>query len=122
MLGANDIEASRRFYDATLGALGVSPGVTDARGRIGYTTPTGRLLITKPIDGEPASPANGGTIGFVATSPEATVAWHDAGVANGGVTCEDPPGPRVNGSTTYHLAYLRDPSGNKLVALHRPAD
>jgi len=117
MIGANDMEASKKFYDAVLGALGHKPGTLDPRGRCFYRTSTGVLALTTPINGEPATHGNGSTIGFLASSPEAAAAWHAAGIANGGTTCEDPPGVR-EGSGVY-LAYLRDPSGNKICALHR---
>ena len=119
MLGADDIPAAKKFYDATLGALGHPEGRIDDRGRIGYFTKTGILMISKPIDGQPASCANGGTIGFAASSPEQANAWHAAGIANGGTTCEEPPGVREGGVGKMYLAYLRDPDGNKLCALHR---
>lgn len=119
MVGADDVEASKKFYDAALGALGVPPGNTDDNGRVFYMTKTGIFSISKPINGEPASAANGGTIGFAAASPEQADAWHAAGVANGGTTCEDPPGVRQGGMGALYLAYLRDPAGNKLCALHR---
>ena len=93
MVGANDIEASRKFYDAALGALGVSPGAADPKGRIFWRTPRGAFAITLPLDGEPACHANGGTIGFAASSPGAANAFHEAGLANGGTAVEDPPGP-----------------------------
>jgi catechol 2,3-dioxygenase-like lactoylglutathione lyase family enzyme len=116
MIGANDVAASKKFYDAALGALGVPPGRMDDRGRVFYATKAGVFAITKPINGAPASGANGGTVGFAAASPEAAKAFHDAGVANGGKSCEDPPGPRQGGA---YLAYLRDPSGNKICAMCR---
>lgn len=119
MVGADDIEASRAFYDAVLGTLGHPPGMLDDKGRVFYMTDTGVFAISIPIDGEPASPANGGTIGFAASSPEQADAWHAAGLANGGTTCEEPPGPREGTIGTLYLAYLRDPAGNKLCALHR---
>jgi catechol 2,3-dioxygenase-like lactoylglutathione lyase family enzyme len=119
MIGSDDIEASKKFYDATLGALGVPPGRTDDKGRVFYMTPTGVFGITKPINGEAACHANGGTIGFAASSPEQADAWHAAGMAAGGTTCEDPPGVRQGGMGKLYLAYLRDPAGNKLCALHR---
>jgi len=119
MLGADDIPAAKAFYDATLGALGHAEGRIDDKGRIVYFTSTGILAIGKPIDGAPASGANGGTIGFAASSPEQTDAWHAAGVAAGGTTCEDPPGIRSGAMGSLYLAYLRDPSGNKLCALHQ---
>lgn len=118
MVGADDIEASKAFYDATFAAFEIAPGFVDASGRVIYATQTGIFMISKPIDGGPASCANGGTIGFVAGSPERADAWHAAGLAHGGSTCEDPPGPRDSQMGTLYLAYLRDPAGNKLCALH----
>lgn len=119
VLGADDLEASTKFYDSVLGALRVPPGRADDRGRIFYRSESGIFGITRPIDGEAASGANGGTIGFSADSPAAVDAWHAAGVANGGSTCEDPPGVRKRLTGDLYLAYLRDPSGNKICALHR---
>ncbi len=122
MLGADDIAASKAFYDASLGALGVPEGTVDEWGRVVYAHAGGRFLITPPIDGQPASHGNGSTMGFLAASPEAADAWHAAGLANGGTACEDPPGVReVTGGRRLYLAYLRDPSGNKLCATHRVA-
>ena len=119
MVGANDIEKSKTFYDAVLGALGHAPGVLDDKGRVFYFTKSGIFSITKPIDGEPASPGNGNTVGFAAAYPAQADAWHAAGLANGGTACEDPPGIRAGAAGKLYLAYLRDPSGNKLCALHR---
>jgi catechol 2,3-dioxygenase-like lactoylglutathione lyase family enzyme len=119
MVGSNDINASKIFYDALMGVLGVKPGRIDERGRVFYMTKTGTFAITKPLNGEPACAANGGTIGFAVDSPEIGDAWHAAGVANGGTTCEDPPGIREGARGKSYLAYLRDPSGNKICALKR---
>lgn len=119
MVGADDMSASKAFYDAVLGTLGIPAGFTDDKGRVFYMAPTGVFALTKPIDGKPASCANGGTIGFAAATPEACDAWHAAGVANGGTACEDPPGPREGPTGKIYLAYLRDPAGNKICALHR---
>ncbi len=119
MVGTNDMEKSKNFYDALLGSLGYEPGVFDDKGRCFYFTPTGIFAITVPIDGQPACPANGGTIGFAASSPAAADAWYAAGLANGGTACEDPPGVREGVAGKLYLAYLRDPAGNKLCALHR---
>ncbi|WP_380778845.1 VOC family protein [Sphingomonas sp. R86520] len=122
MLGADDIAASKAFYDASLGALGVPEGVVDEWGRVVYAHAGGRFLITPPINGQPASHGNGSTMGFVASSPEAADAWHAAGLANGGTACENPPGLRQGtAGRTLYLAYLRDPAGNKLCAAHRVA-
>jgi len=119
MIGANDIEASRKFYDAALGALGVTPGTLDPKGRVWWRTAGGNFAISLPIDGAPASCANGGTIGFAAASPEAANAFHEAGLAHGGTAIEDPPGTRESPFGALHLAYLRDPAGNKVCAMHR---
>jgi catechol 2,3-dioxygenase-like lactoylglutathione lyase family enzyme len=118
MIGTNDLDRAKAFYDAVLGTLGVKPAIVD-RHRIFYRTPTGTFAVSKPIDGQPATFANGGTIGFAAASPEQADAWHAAGLAHGATSIEDPPGVRA-GSKLY-LAYLRDPDGNKICALHRPA-
>lgn len=118
MIGTNDLEKAKTFYDATLGALGVPPARMDGH-RMFYFTPSGVFSVSKPIDGQPATPANGGTIGFAAASPEAADAWHAAGLAYGGTTCEDPPGVREGATGKLYLAYLRDPDGNKICALHR---
>ncbi len=121
MVGANDIAAAKKFYDAVLGAIGIPPGAIDEKGRLFYRSPTGVFGVTKPINAAPATSANGGTIGFAVGDPARVDAWHAAGVANGGTTCEDPPGVREGGAGKMYLAYLRDPSGNKLCALHRMA-
>jgi len=76
-------------------------------------------MVSKPIDGEAATHANGGTIGFTVASPEEADAWHKAGVANGGTEVEDPPGARQGAAGPIYLAYLRDPDGTKLCVLHR---
>jgi len=119
MIGSNDIARSKTFYDALFGAMGGKPGVEDARGRLVYAHNGGRFMVTKPIDGKPATAANGGTIGFTMSDAKQAEAWHDAGVANGGTSIEDPPGVRQGASGRIFLAYLRDPDGNKLCALHR---
>ena len=119
MVGSNDLEKSKAFYDATFGALGGNPGITDPKGRLIYLYNGGVFMVTAPIDGAPATHANGGTIGFAMDSPEQADAWHAAGVTAGGKTDEDPPGWREQPAGKMYLAYLRDPDGNKLCALHR---
>ena len=118
MVGTNDLDRAKSFYDALLGALDIPPAMVD-RHRIFYRTPTGVFSVSLPIDGKPATFANGGTIGFACSSSEQAASWHAAGVANGGQTCEEPPGVREGGMGKMYLAYLRDPDGNKLCALHR---
>jgi catechol 2,3-dioxygenase-like lactoylglutathione lyase family enzyme len=119
MVGTNDLAASKKFYDAVLGAIGVASGQADPKGRIFYRTKTGVFGITNPLDGKAATHANGGTIGFACANAEQAKAFHDAGVANGGKSIEDPPGWREGSAGKIYLAYLRDPCGNKICAVHR---
>jgi len=117
MVGTNDLDKAKAFYDPVLGALGVEPAAVNGD-RIFYRTPTGTFMVTKPINGAPATVSNGATVGFGCATPGQADAWHAAGVANGGTTCEDPPGVRESAIGKLYLAYLRDPDGNKLCALH----
>jgi len=129
MVGANDIEASKNFYDAVLGVLGAKPGVPvpNLEGDIRYFYFLDGMIfaISEPIDGNPATHGNGSTIGFKVESPQLGDAWHAAGLDNGGVNCEDAPGIRTSDMVrtsdmgSMYLAYLRDPSGNKICALCR---
>ena len=124
MVGSNDIERSKRFYDAVLGTLGAGQPLRNQTGsghtRLFYRHEGNTFCVSEPINGEAASFANGGTIGFKCTSPEQVRAFHDTAVANGGTSIEEPPGPRSGSLGTMHLAYVRDPDGNKLCAIHRP--
>jgi catechol 2,3-dioxygenase-like lactoylglutathione lyase family enzyme len=117
MIASNDLQRAREFYDATFTALGGQPGEMDARGRLIYVDKGGRLMITKPIDGKPATAANGGTIGLAADSRDHVFAWNEEGTTHGGTAIESPPGERPNGA---FVAYLRDPDGNKLTARSQP--
>ena len=119
VIGSNDIAAARIFYDAVLATVGVSEGdFNEETQRIYYRTSDGTLIVAKPLDGNPATVANGGTLGFTCKTPEQANAFHDAAVANGGVSIEDPPGWRNLGELKLYLAYVRDPSGHKLCATH----
>ncbi len=121
MLGATNIEESRKFYDATLAVLGAKPGLKHVGhgGAVRYMYFLGDVtfLITEPLDGNAASHGNGSTIGFKAKDGETIDEWHKVGEANGGTTCEDPPGVREGGGIKAYLGYLRDPSNNKICAM-----
>jgi catechol 2,3-dioxygenase-like lactoylglutathione lyase family enzyme len=119
MIGSNDIQRSKQFYDALFAAIGGKPARQDDKGRLIYAHKGGIFMVTKPIDGKPAAHANGGTIGFSVDGPEQADAWHKAGTANGGTAIEEPPGMRKGGFGELYLAYLRDPDGNKICAMHR---
>ena len=119
MVGSNDIERSKSFYDA----LFDREGMQDDKGRLAWRNKGAVFMVSRPINGEPAAHANGGTIGFNFDSPEEVDAWHQRGMEAGGSPCEgcDLPGYRENAFGKLYLAYLRDPDGNKLCGLHRPA-
>jgi catechol 2,3-dioxygenase-like lactoylglutathione lyase family enzyme len=115
MVGSNDLARSKTFYDALFAALGGKPGRQDPNAeRILYQHNGGVFIVTRPIDGQPATHANGGTIGLGAADAAQVEAAHAAGVANGGTAIEDPVGERQTGMGPLHLGYLRDPDGNKL--------
>jgi len=124
MVGSNNIERSKRFYDAVLAVLGAPEGVLNQNAtghtRLFYRHDGNTFGVVEPIDNEPATVANGGTIGFKCTSAEQVKAFHDTAVAHGGVSIEDPPGLRQGPSGALYLAYVRDPDGHKLCALFRP--
>ena len=117
MVGSNDLEKSKAFYDA----LFEKEGKQDDKGRLSYARKGGVFMVTSPINGEAATAGNGSTIGFACDSPEEVDAWQQRGIAAGGTAIEDPPGIRSNAFGALYLAYLRDPDGNKLCGLHRAA-
>ena len=125
MLGTSDIDRAKHFYDAVLGVLGAGEPVRNVAGsghvRLFYRHDGSTFCLTQPINGEPATAANGGTIGFKCTSAEQVKAFHDVAVAHGGKSIEDPPGVRVGAAGPMHLAYVRDPDGHKLCAIFRPS-
>jgi catechol 2,3-dioxygenase-like lactoylglutathione lyase family enzyme len=124
MVGSNDIERSKRFYDAVLGVLGAGEPLRNlnrtGQTRLFYRQDGSSFCVSEPLNGEAAVPANGGTIGFKCQSPEQVLQFHAAAVAQGGTSIEEPPGPREGALGPMFLAYVRDPDGNKLCALHRP--
>jgi catechol 2,3-dioxygenase-like lactoylglutathione lyase family enzyme len=123
MVGTNDIERAKRFYDAVLGTLGAGEPIRNVtpsgHTRLFYRHAGSTFSISEPINGEEATYANGGTIGFKCNSPEQVREFHDVAVAHGGKSIEDPPGPREGSMGTMHLAYVRDPDGHKLCAIYR---
>jgi len=121
VVGTNDLNRAKRFYDAVLGQLGYGEGIrddNDERRRYVYRGKGPLFMVTTPINGQPAIAANGGTIGFACQSPEQVDRWHAIGVANGGTSVEAPPGVRKTPSGAFYLAYLRDPDGNKIGAMY----
>ncbi|MCY7313861.1 MAG: VOC family protein [Pseudoxanthomonas sp.] len=124
MVGTNDIARSAKFYGTVLGMLGVGAPVTNrspsGHMRLFYRHAGNTFSVSEPIDGGPATCANGATIGFKCTSPEQVQEFHDTAVAAGGTSVEEPPGLRSGEMGQLYLAYVRDPDGNKLCAIYRP--
>ena len=124
MLGSNDIERSKRFYDAVLGVLGAGEALrndaSSGHTRLFYRHDGSVFCVSEPINDEAATFSNGGTIGFRCDSPELVHKFHDTAVAHGGTSIEGPPGLRQAAMGPLYLAYVRDPDGHKLCALHRP--
>lgn len=123
MVGSNDIERSKRFYDAVIGTLGVGEPMRNkadsGHTRLFYRHNGNTFCVSEPINDEAATSANGGTIAFKCDSPEQVGEFHDTAVAHGGTSIEDAPGLRNSNMGQVHLAYVRDPDGNKLCAIHR---
>lgn len=124
MVGSNDIKRSKSFYDAVLGVLGAGAPIEHVNDtghtRLFYIHNGSNFSVSEPIDGKPASGANGSTIAFVCESPEQIREFHDTAVANGGTSVEDPPGPREGTMGVMHLCYFLDPDGHKICGIHRP--
>jgi len=124
VIGSNDIERSKRFYDAVLGTLGAGEPVRNEAKtghiRLFYRHNGSTFCVSQPINGETATFANGGTLGFKCNSPEQVRAFHDTAIAHGGQSIEDPPGMREGSLGAMYLAYVRDPDGHKLCAIYRP--
>lgn len=124
MIGSNDIERAKTFYDAVLGVLGVGEPFRNVaktgHTRLFYRHDGGTFCVSEPINGEAASCANGGTIGFKCHSPEQVKAFHDMAVAQGGQSIEEAPGLREGSTGALYLSYVRDLDGNKLCGLYRP--
>jgi catechol 2,3-dioxygenase-like lactoylglutathione lyase family enzyme len=125
MIGSNDIEKTKNFYTPVLGVLGAGDPMEHVnetgQTRLFYIHNGSTFSISEPINGEPVSIANGSTIGFVCDSPEQVKELHDTAVANGGISVEDPPGPRDGTMGLMHLCYFLDPDGHKICGIHRPA-
>ena len=116
MIGTNHLEHAKQFYDAVLGVLGAGEPMRNqapsGHARLFYLHDGGMFCVTEPINGEPATFANGGTIGFKCHSPEQVQAFHDVAVAHGGQSIEAPPGrgiigdrPHFPNQTRHHYQY-----------------
>ena len=111
-IGVRDAEASKRFYATVLGALEIPPLWEADRGaQYANLVISGNAEVTAPLH-----------IGFVARSREEVDAFHRAGV-EAGFTDNGAPGVREHYSSEeaglYYAAFLLDPDGNNIEAVHR---
>jgi len=126
--GTRDLGRAQRFYDATLGALGMQRCVTGdpewdrvATGWGIYERDGARELafwVGIPFDGRPATVGNGSMVAFAAASWDQVDAFHHAALTNGG-TSDGAPGLRPHYGADFYAAYVRDPDGNKVAAVSR---
>lgn len=127
-LGTNDVTRAARFYDAVLGALGLSRcQVADEASFDGWagwgTYERGGLeelaiWLCPPYDGKPATVGNGTMIALAARSWDEVDRFHAEALANGG-SCDGAPGLRLRYNPDFYAAYVRDPDGHKLAAVCR---
>jgi catechol 2,3-dioxygenase-like lactoylglutathione lyase family enzyme len=114
MIGTNDLDRARKFYDAVFPQIG---GVLEwdfAEMTFCYRFRNGtRAWVAGPNNKEAASPGNGNMPGFLGGSEDEVNAAHAAALANGG-TNEGDPGPRPMYGPEFYGGYVRDPDGNKM--------
>ncbi|MRX49046.1 VOC family protein [Paracoccus sp. S-4012] len=106
-----DLAASRRFYEAVLGALGVPIGGTEAD----YFW-ADELFVSTADSAAAAGQLTGRHhLAFQARDREMVEAFHKAGLAAGGID-NGPPGERPY-HPGYYAAFLLDPDGNNIEAV-----
>ncbi|AJG22610.1 VOC family protein [Cupriavidus basilensis] len=111
VVGTNDLDRARAFYDEVLGTLGIKRVMSmDTASLWGIEGP--EFMVTKPGNGLPSTYANGGTVSFAAPTRAAVHEFHQAALKLGAKD-EGQPGPR-NFTPTSYAAYVRDPDGNKI--------
>jgi catechol 2,3-dioxygenase-like lactoylglutathione lyase family enzyme len=128
-LGANDTAHAARFYDATLGVLGIArcytPDPSDRTGRFGWGSYTDAaapnelsLWVGPPFDAQSATAGNGTMVALHATSRQQVDKFHATALTHGG-SSEGTPGLRPQYGANFYAAYVRDPDGNKLAVVCR---
>lgn len=123
-LGVSDIERSACFYDAALQPLGCVRVWSDLRPgepgqAVGYGEPGGGdKLALKQVAPQRLLPSTGFHVAFSAPSPEAVRAFHAAALAAGGRD-NGAPGPRPQYGPDYYAAFVLDPDGHALEAVHK---
>ena len=118
--GVRDLERSRLFYDAAMGALGYARLYASDR-ILGYGAPgSSDARLDLMLHSEPGPPPGPGFhLAFAAPRRAAVDAFHAAALRFGGVD-EGAPGLRPQYGANYYAAFVLDPDGYKLEAKHPP--
>ena len=107
-----DLDASTRFYDAALGALGYALGSNEPD--TASFGPPGAPALWLYADERLAHSLV--HVAFNASSRSAVDAFHRAGLAAGGRD-NGAPGLRRDYGASYYAAFLLDPDGNNIEAV-----
>jgi len=116
-IGTNDLDASKRFYDAVLEPLGGRLLIASPKMIFYCGNGDTMLAIAIPYDGQSCSAGNGSMFGLRATSHAVVDQVYATALLNG-ATSEGAPGFRT---PEMYIAYFRDPCGNKLAVYDMPS-
>lgn len=116
--GVEDLDRAARFYDRVMEPFGWVR-VWSTRKGVGYGPPGGGdKLALFPRPGQVQAPGAGFHLAFDAPSRAAVDAFHAAALSAGG-TDAGAPGLRPHYGATYYAAFVLDPDGHKLEAVHQ---
>lgn len=117
-IAVRDLQRSAAFYAGILAPLELTRLVERPK-TVGFGKRYPELWLNARPEMTPIAADTGAHVALRAPSPEAVTAFHEAALAAGG-TCDGPPGPRQAAMTTYFGAFIRDPDGNRIEAVHFP--
>jgi catechol 2,3-dioxygenase-like lactoylglutathione lyase family enzyme len=116
-VGVTELDRAVAFYDAVLGALGYARVFTGPLSA-GWGTPDGTEPFAVKLQARQPAAGPGAHLAFAAPSPEAVDRFHTAALAHGAVD-DGPAGPRPEFGATYYAAFVFDPDGNRIEAVHQ---
>ncbi|HWA03636.1 MAG TPA: VOC family protein [Rhizomicrobium sp.] len=120
-LAVSDLERSAAFYERVLMPLALTKLVARGGLTVGFGKRYPEFWLNMRLGLAPQPETTGSHICLRAASEEAVSAFHAAALANGGRDAGE-PGPRQAAFTTYFGAFIFDPDGNKIEAVHFPAN
>ena len=107
-----DLAASKALYQAALAVLGYRV-VAESAGFVGFGVEDGKDLFALKLQGKAQAAGPGFHLAFAAPSQGAVAAFHAAALADGG------PGLRPQYGAEYYAAFIIDPDGHRIEAVHR---